>query len=66
MAVQETGVSYYGISYPEHARKDFEEIKAHNCTAVLLALSEFDIFFWAGTFKNQFEERVDIRSSLKH
>ncbi len=25
----------------------FREIKAHNCTAVLLALSEFDIFFWA-------------------
>jgi hypothetical protein len=46
MAVSETGVSYYGISYPEHARADFEEIRAHNCTAVLLALSEFDIAFW--------------------
>lgn len=46
MAVKETGVSYYGISYPEHARTDFEEIRAHNCTAVLLALSEFDIAFW--------------------
>lgn len=44
--VTETGVSYYGISYPEHARKDFEEIKAHSCTAVLLALTEFDLFFW--------------------
>lgn len=46
MAVTETGVSYYGISYPEHARKDFEEMKAHNCTAVLLSLTEFDLFFW--------------------
>ncbi len=46
MAVKETGVSYYGISYPEHARKDFEEMKAHNCTAVLLSLTEFDLFFW--------------------
>lgn len=46
MGVKETGVSYYGISYPEHARADFEEIRKHNCTAVLLALSEFDIAFW--------------------
>ncbi len=46
MAVAETGVSYYGIGHVEHARKDFQEIKAHNCTAVLLALSEFDLFFW--------------------
>lgn len=46
MPVKETGVSYYGISYPEHARKDFEEMKSHHCTAVLLALTEFDLFFW--------------------
>ncbi len=46
MAVNETGVSYYGISYPEHARADFQEIRAHNCNAILLALSEFDIAFW--------------------
>jgi hypothetical protein len=46
MSVKETGVSYYGISYTDTVRKDFLEIKAHNCTAVLLALTEFDIFFW--------------------
>jgi len=46
MSVKETGVSYYGISYPEHAEKDFKEMIAHNCNAVLLALSEFDIDFW--------------------
>lgn len=46
MAVTETGVSYYGISRIEHARHDFEDIKAHNCNAILLALTEFDCFFW--------------------
>ncbi|MBN2291241.1 MAG: hypothetical protein JXM70_02385 [Pirellulales bacterium] len=45
MAVTETGVSYYGISYVEHARRDFQEMIDHNCTAVLLALSEFDLDF---------------------
>ena len=38
MAVKETGVSYYGISYPEHARRDFQEMIDHNCNAVILAL----------------------------
>jgi len=46
MSVVETGVSYYGLSYPEHARKDFLEMINHNCNAVVLALSEFDIDFW--------------------
>lgn len=49
MAVKETGVSYYGIGYPEHAQRDFEEMLTHNCTAVLLALTEFDLFFWEPT-----------------
>lgn len=46
MSVKETGVSYYGLSYPEHAEKDFLEMINHNCNAVILALSEFDIDFW--------------------
>ncbi len=46
MSVKETGVSYYGISYPEHAQKDFQEMIDHNCNSVILALSEFDIDFW--------------------
>jgi hypothetical protein len=46
MAVTETGVSYYGLSYADHARRDFREMIDHHCTAVLLALSEFDIDFW--------------------
>ncbi|MCP4978033.1 MAG: hypothetical protein GY931_17935 [Maribacter sp.] len=54
--VTETGVSYYGISYPEHARKDFKEIKAHNCSAILLALTEFDLFFWKPTIPKIIDE----------
>ena len=46
MAVTETGVSYYGLSYVEHARRDFQEMLDHNCNAVILALSEFDVDFW--------------------
>lgn len=56
MAVTETGVSYYGISYVEHARRDFEEMKAHHCTAVLLALTEFDLFFWEPTLPRIVDE----------
>ena len=44
--VKETGVSYYGLSYPEHAKADFQEMIDHNCNAVVLALTEFDIDFW--------------------
>ncbi|MCD4823446.1 MAG: hypothetical protein K8S55_02475 [Phycisphaerae bacterium] len=51
MSVKETGVSYYGLSYPEHARRDFQEMIDHNCNAVLLALSEFDIDFWFPNIK---------------
>ncbi|MEN6408035.1 MAG: hypothetical protein ABFC77_16395 [Thermoguttaceae bacterium] len=46
MAVKETGVSYYGLSYVEHAKRDFQEMLDHHCTAVVLALTEFDIDFW--------------------
>lgn len=51
MAVLETGVSYYGLSYPEHAEQDFKEMLKHNCNAVILALSEFDIDFWFPNIK---------------
>lgn len=46
MAVTEVGVSYYGINRVEHARTDFADIRAHNCNAIVLALTEFDMFFW--------------------
>jgi len=29
-------------------------------------VSDPDYYIWCGRFKNQFEERLDIRSSLKH
>ncbi|KAA9038678.1 hypothetical protein FW778_14115 [Ginsengibacter hankyongi] len=59
MAVKETGVSYYGISYPEHAEQDFKEMIEHNCNAVILALSEFDIDFW-------FPNIVKVAKVAKH
>lgn len=44
--VKETGVSYYGCRYLDHAKRDFEEIINHSCNALLLAVSEFDCSFW--------------------
>jgi hypothetical protein len=46
MVVKETGVSLYGLTYPEHARDHFNEMIKHNCNAVLLAIMEFDLEFW--------------------
>jgi hypothetical protein len=44
--IKERGVSYYGVAYPDRAVLDFEEIVDHGCNAVLLAVSEFDWWFW--------------------
>lgn len=44
--VKETFVSYYGLTYPEHAKRDFQDMLDHNCNAVLLAITEFDMHFW--------------------
>ena len=46
MAIQQTAVSYYGISYVEHNRADFREMRNHGCNAVILAITEFDFNFW--------------------
>ncbi len=46
MVVKETGVSLYGLTYPEHAEDHFREMLEHNCNAVLLAIMEFDLEFW--------------------
>ena len=48
--VKETGVSLYGLTYPEHAEDHFKEMMAHNCNAVLLAIMEFDLEFWYPSF----------------
>lgn len=46
MSVEETGVAYYGVMYPDRAVKDFEEMVEYGCNAVLLGWSEFDAWFW--------------------
>ena len=47
MAIKHTSISYYGMNYVEHAKVDFEEMVAHGCDTVILALTEFDMDFWA-------------------
>lgn len=44
--IAERGVSYYGVAYPDRAVEDFDEMLEHGCNAVLLAISEFDWWFW--------------------
>lgn len=44
--INERGVSYYGVAYPDRAILDFKEMVDHGCNAVLLAVSEFDWWFW--------------------
>ena len=46
MAVTETGVSYYGLSYVERVPRDFQEMLDHNCNVVIFALSELEVDFW--------------------
>ncbi len=46
MAIEQTAISYYGLGYVEHNRKDFKEMKEHGCTTVILAITEFDNDFW--------------------
>lgn len=46
MAITQTAVSYYGATYVEHATRDFEEMAAHGCSTVILAVTEFDFDFW--------------------
>jgi len=44
--IAERGVSYYGVMHPDRAEGDFDEMLGHGCNAVLLAVSEFDWWFW--------------------
>ena len=52
MPIQHTAVSYYGLNYVEHAKKDFEEMKQHGCDTVILAITEFDMDFWFPNINN--------------
>ena len=47
MAITQTAISYYGLNYVEHAEQDFKEMLDHGCTTVILAITEFDMDFWA-------------------
>jgi hypothetical protein len=44
--VKEIGVAYYGVLIPQRAREDFRTIRKLGCNSVLLAISEFDAWFW--------------------
>ncbi len=46
MSITQTAISYYGLGYVEHAAADFQEMLAHGCNAVYLAVTEFDFDFW--------------------
>lgn len=46
MPITHTATSYYGLNYVEHARVDFQEMREHGCTTVILAVTEFDVDFW--------------------
>lgn len=52
MAIKHTAVSYYGLNYEEHAKKDFEEMIEHGCDTVILAITEFDMDFWFPNINN--------------
>ena len=44
-----TGVSYFGVRIPRHARRDLEDIAARGYTAVLHTFSENDLAYYRGT-----------------
>jgi hypothetical protein len=46
--IPERGVSYYGVYDPVAAFRDFEKMKDDGLNAVLVAVSEFDYWFWKG------------------
>lgn len=44
--VSERGVSYYGVYDARKASKDFSDLLDDGVNAILLAMSEFDFWFW--------------------
>jgi N-acetylmuramic acid 6-phosphate etherase len=47
--MKRTGVSYFGVRIPRHARRDLEDIAARGYTAVLHTFSENDLAYYRGT-----------------
>jgi len=43
--VSETLLAYTGCYFPEHMKRDFQDMKDHACTSVLLWITEFDLSF---------------------
>ena len=60
MAVTQTGGSYYGLNYVEHAERDFREIADHGCSTVILAVTEFDFDFWRPNIPNIVDKAHEI------
>jgi hypothetical protein len=47
--MKRSGVSYFGVRSPRHARRDLEDIAARGYTAVLHTFSENDLAYYRGT-----------------
>ena len=58
--IPERGVAYYGVAYPDRAEGDFLEMAEHGCNAVLLAVSEFDWWFWRRNTVRLIEKAHDV------
>lgn len=58
--IPERGVAYYGVAYPDRAEGDFLEMTEHGSNAVLLAVSEFDWWFWRGNIIKLIERAYDV------
>lgn len=44
--IAERGVSYYGVMQLDRVARDLDEMMEKGCNAVLMAISEFDWWFW--------------------
>ena len=65
MAITQTAISYYGMNYVEHAAADFQEMKDHGCTTVILAVTEFDFDFWRPNIPKIFIFLISINSIIQ-
>ena len=60
--ITQTSRSYYGLNYVEHAEKDFQEMKDHGVTQVILAVTEFDFDFWRPNIPKIVDKAQDRKS----
>ena len=64
VSIKQTGISYYGLNYVEHAEADFKEMVSHGCNTVILAITEFDMDFWFPSI-NPVGERIIYHENKK-